>query len=186
MATVDVLFVGYASERVAGTVSCLRDGAMVAIVDPGMVPRRSAILDPLRALGLEPEQVTDVILSHHHPDHTVNVALFENARVHDFWAVYQGDVWIERPADGAQLSPAVRLLATPGHTAQDTTTLVDTDGGTVALTHLWWDATSKSDPLAQDLDALYAGRARVLDVAALIVPGHGAPFTPAEVANQGR
>jgi len=186
MATVDVLFVGYASERVAGTVSCLRDGAMVAVVDPGMVPRRSVILDPLRALGLEPEQVTDVILSHHHPDHTMNVALFENARVHDIWAIYQRDVWIDRPADGAVLSPAVRLLATPGHTAQDLTTLVDTDGGTVALTHLWWDATSQSDPLAQDLDALYAGRARVLDVAALVVPGHGAPFTPADLTGQSR
>jgi glyoxylase-like metal-dependent hydrolase (beta-lactamase superfamily II) len=186
MATVDVLFVGYAAERVAGTVSCVRDGPLVAIVDPGMVPRRSAILDPLRALGLEPDQVTDVILSHHHLDHTMNVALFPNARVHDIWAIYHGDVWIDRAADGARLSPGVRLLATPGHTAQDITTLVDTDGGTVALTHLWWDATSQSDPLAQDLTALHAGRARVLELAALIVPGHGAPFAPSGMPGHSR
>ena len=186
MATVNVLFVGYASDRVAGTVSCVRDGDMVAIVDPGMVPHRSAILDPLQALGLEPAQVTDVILSHHHPDHTMNVALFENARVHDIWAIYQRDTWIERPADGAHLSPAVRLLATPGHTAQDLTTLVDTDLGTVALTHLWWDATALSDPLAEDLDALHAGRERVLEIAALVVPGHGAPFTPADLTGPGQ
>ena len=178
MATVDVLFAGYASKRVAGTVSLIRDEDLVAIVDPGMVPHRSAILDPLQGLGVSPEEVTDVILSHHHPDHTVNIALFENARVHDVWAIYERDIWIDRDADGAELSPGVRLMATPGHTAQDITTLVDTSDGVVALTHLWWYASAESDPLAQDLGALLANRERVLKIASLIVPGHGAPFSP--------
>ena len=176
MATVDVLFTGYADDAVAGTVSCLRDGDVIAIVDPGMVPRRAAILDPLTALGLAAGEVTDVILSHHHPDHTMNIALFENARVHDTWAIYQGDSWTDREADGAELAPGIRLMATPGHTAQDISTLVDTEEGLVALTHLWWDESSESDPLAEDLDALMANRARVLEIATLIVPGHGKPF----------
>jgi len=178
MATVDVLFVGYADDRVAGTVSCIRDGDLVAIVDPGMVPNRAAILDPLKALGVSAGDVTDVILSHHHPDHTINIALFEDARVHDTWAIYQGDVWIDRAAEGAELAPGVRLMETPGHTAQDITTLVETSDGIVALTHLWWDQSSESDPLAQDLDALFTNRKRVLELASLIIPGHGAPFTP--------
>ncbi|HVQ87791.1 MAG TPA: MBL fold metallo-hydrolase [Actinomycetes bacterium] len=179
MATVDVLFNGYADDRVAGTVSLVRDADFIAIVDPGMVPNRSVILKPLADLGVAPDQVTDVILSHHHPDHTVNIALFENAKVHDHWAIYEADIWTDRPAEGAQLAPGVRLLETPGHTAQDITTVVDTDDGVVALTHLWWDEASDSDPLAQDLDALFVHRKRVLDVATLIVPGHGAPFRPA-------
>lgn len=177
MGSVDVLFVGYADDRVAGTVSCVRDGALVAVVDPGMVPTRSAILDPLTALGPEAPEITDVILSHHHPDHTMNVALFENARVHDTWAIYEGDTWTDRSADGTEL-PGVRLMATPGHTAQDITTLVQTDGGLVALTHLWWDASSETDPLAEDLEALHQNRARVLKIASLIIPGHGAAFAP--------
>ncbi|HEY6379118.1 MAG TPA: MBL fold metallo-hydrolase [Candidatus Dormibacteraeota bacterium] len=178
MATVDVLFVGYAEDRVAGTVSCVRDEGLVAIVDPGMVPTRSAILDPLMVLRLKPTDVTDVILSHHHPDHTINVGLFENARVHDHWAIYEGDVWTDRAADGAELSPGVRLIATPGHTAQDITTLVDTGRGVVALTHLWWNESSDSDPLAEDLEALHVNRRRVIAIAALIVPGHGPAFAP--------
>ncbi len=178
MASVDVLFVGYADDRVAGTVSCVREEGLVAIVDPGMVPSRSAILDPLEALGVNAPDVTDVILSHHHPDHTINVGLFENARVHDTWATYEGDVWTDRPADGAELSPGVRLMATPGHTPQDITTLVQTDSGLVALTHLWWDASSDTDPLAEDLENLHANRAKVLKIASLIVPGHGAAFQP--------
>lgn len=175
-ARLDVLFAGYVGERVAGTVSLVRDGDVVAVVDPGMVPRRGAILDPLDALGVAPGEVTDVILSHHHPDHTINVALFPSARVHDHWAIYEGDVWTSRPADGYRVSPSVRLMATPGHTAEDITTLVDTGDGVAALTHLWWDAGSRSDPLAADPAALHANRGRVLAVAALIVPGHGEPF----------
>lgn len=68
MAEVDVLFVGYADDRVASTVTCIRDGEQIIIVDPGMVPHQSSILDPLAALGVQPGDVTDVILSHHHPD----------------------------------------------------------------------------------------------------------------------
>ena len=37
------------------------------------------------ALGLAADAVTHVFLSHHHPDHTVNIALFPNAEVVDFW-----------------------------------------------------------------------------------------------------
>ena len=36
----------------------------------------------------------DVIISHHHPDHTINIALFPNARVNDHWAVYKDDQWL--------------------------------------------------------------------------------------------
>jgi glyoxylase-like metal-dependent hydrolase (beta-lactamase superfamily II) len=177
MAQLDILFTGYVGERVAGTVSLVRDGSLVAVVDPGMVPDRSAILDPLAALGVSPADVTDVILSHHHPDHTMHIALFPSVRVHDYWAIYERDIWTSRPAEGAELSDGVRLIETPGHTREDITTLVDTSAGVTALTHLWWHATASSDPRGSDLDALHAGRRRVLDVASVIVPGHGAPFT---------
>ena len=184
-ARVEVLFSGYAGPgddgalRVGGTVTLVRDGDRVIVVDPGMVPARAAILDPLIALGLTPDDVTDVVLSHHHPDHTVNVALFGEVPVHDVQAVYQRDSWTRRPAEGLALSPSVRLLATPGHTPQDVTTLVGTVDGLVALTHLWWTAEGPADdPYAPDRDVLRAQRERVLAVADLVVPGHGAAFVP--------
>ena len=175
-ATLTVLFAGYVGERVAGTVSLIRHEELVAVVDPGMVPDRAVILDPLAALGVDPGSVTDVIVSHHHPDHTINIALFPNARVHDHWAIYERDVWTSRPAEGFELSNAVSLIETPGHTPQDITTLVSTDDGLVALTHLWWRSDSESDPLAVDPGALHANRERVLGLATKIVPGHGALF----------
>jgi glyoxylase-like metal-dependent hydrolase (beta-lactamase superfamily II) len=69
-------------------------------------------------------------------------------------------------------------MLTPGHTNEDATLLVETDDGTVACTHLWWhaDRTPEVDPLADDQAALEASRARVLEVADVVVPGHGPPF----------
>lgn len=179
-AQLDVLAVGYASERVASTVVLIRDGGAIIVVDPGMVAHRGVILEPLGGLGLTPEEVSDVVFSHHHPDHTLNAALFPEARFHDHWAIYKNDTWTDRPADGFQISPSVHLRSTPGHTAEDITTLVHTDRGLAACTHLWWSAEGPEiDPLATDQELLQRSRAGVLALhPALIVPGHGHPFVP--------
>ncbi len=183
-----ILFNGYAIRsststvrRVASTVAFVRDGEVRVIIDPGMVPETRSILEPLAALGESPAAITDVIFSHHHPDHTLNAALFPNARFHDHWAIYQSDSWESRRGEGYELSPAIRLIETPGHSPQDITTLVGTSDGVVAFTHLWWFASGPADdPYASDVAALHSNRERVLQVATLIVPGHGAPFTPGE------
>ncbi len=187
-ARVHILFNGYARDgetpavsRVASTISFVREGAIRVIIDPGMTPDQNAILAPLAALGESPLSITDVVFSHHHPDHTLNAALFPNARFHDYWAIYHGDTWEDRPAEGYDLAPSIRLIETPGHTLQDITTLVGTPGGIVAFTHLWWSAEGPADdPLAADMQAIHTNRARVLQIATLIVPGHGASFTPGE------
>lgn len=176
-ASVDVLFDGYArADGLAGTVGLIRDGAHTIIVDPGMVPDRAVILGPLRDLKVATDDVTDVVISHHHPDHTLNIALFPPVPVHDHWAIYHGDQWIDRPAEGAMVSDHVRLIETPGHTPQDITTLVDTTEGVVAFTHLWWFEGIEGDRRATDLASLLVERERVMALADLIVPGHGPPF----------
>lgn len=178
MAQLDVIFDGYGGPYgVAGTVSLIRDGDLIAVIDPGMVPSRESILDPLARLGVMPEDVTDVILSHHHPDHTVNIALFPDIKIHDHWATYSNDQWESRPAEGVQLSLGVRLLETPGHTPQDITTLVETDSGVAALTHLWVYKGSPGSGLDTDPDLVEEHRARVLEIASMIVPGHGPMFS---------
>ncbi len=87
MPSVNVLTSGYVGDRVASTVSLIETEDALIVVDPGMVVSRSVILDPIARLGHEVEDVTDVVISHHHPDHTINIALFPNARVHDHWAI---------------------------------------------------------------------------------------------------
>jgi glyoxylase-like metal-dependent hydrolase (beta-lactamase superfamily II) len=177
-ARLDVLVEGYVRlPNVAGTVSLVRDADRVVVVDPGMVADRELILGALRERGVGPEDVTDVVVSHHHLDHTLNIALFPVVPVHDFQSVIEGDVFTRRPADGLHLTPSIRLLATPGHTPQDITTLVGTADDVVALTHLWWTAEGAADdPYSPDREQLRQQRERVLDLATLVVPGHGAPF----------
>jgi glyoxylase-like metal-dependent hydrolase (beta-lactamase superfamily II) len=181
-AELHVLHAGYirwSDSRVASTVTFIRDGDLRLVVDPGLVVSTDLILGPLANLGVRPDEVTDVVFSHHHPDHTLNAALFPEARFHDHWAMYHGDAFVVVEQTDRDLSRSVRLVATPGHTPQDITTLVSTADGVAALTHLWWSAQGPGeDPVATDPEALHAGRARILDIADLIVPGHGAPFTP--------
>jgi len=183
-AVVHVLNEGYAGldgddERVAGTVTLILDGAQVIVVDPGMVASRADLLAALSAAGPAPGDVTDVVFSHHHPDHTVNAALFLNARIHDHWASYEGDHWTDRDADNFQLSPNVRLLRTPGHTAEDISTVITTQDGGYVCTHAWWSPDGpEEDPLATDATALAASRQRILEVATVIIPGHGPAFRP--------
>jgi glyoxylase-like metal-dependent hydrolase (beta-lactamase superfamily II) len=181
---VDVLTAGYVGERVASSVTLVRDGDVTVVVDPGMVASREAIFAPLRDLGVDPDSVTDVVFSHHHPDHTINAALFGRARYHDFWAIYANDVWIDRRVadhpDGWSLSPSVRLLSTPGHSDQDISTLVDTADGLVVCTHVWWaERGPATDPRGASQDDLHTSRARVLALQpSLVIPGHGAAFVP--------
>jgi glyoxylase-like metal-dependent hydrolase (beta-lactamase superfamily II) len=183
-AEVHVLHNGYVGldgddERVSGTVTLIIDSGAVIVVDPGMVASREALLAALAAHGPAPADVTDVVFSHHHPDHTVNAALFPAARIHDHWAVYEGDRWTDRDADGVLLSPSVRLIRTPGHTNEDISTVASTPDGVFACTHAWWTAEGpEDDPLGTDAVALVASRELLLAFAAVIIPGHGAPFRP--------
>ena len=178
-ATHHLLHAGYVrDDGVAGSVSLVLDGDAVIVVDPGMVVERELILAPLRGLGIEPGQVTHVVITHHHPDHTLSIGLFAGAEVVDFWARYRGDQWLDHDGDGYRVSQHARLILTPGHTNEDATLLIETDGGVGACTHAWWhsDRTPELDPLADDQEALTASRLRILAEADVVVPGHGEPF----------
>jgi glyoxylase-like metal-dependent hydrolase (beta-lactamase superfamily II) len=181
-ATVHILHEGYAREepggdRVGSTVTLIQDAGRVIVVDPGMVPDTAVLLAALAAQGVAPGDVTDVVFSHHHPDHTINAALFRAARIHDHWATYFGDLWVGRDPGEFDLTPSVRLMPSPGHTAEDITTLAATADGVYACTHAWWGPDGpEEDPLATDQQALRASRERILAVATVIIPGHGPAF----------
>jgi glyoxylase-like metal-dependent hydrolase (beta-lactamase superfamily II) len=180
-ATFHLLHPGYVRDdgvTVGSSVSLAEDADALIVVDPGMVADPSAILGPLAELGHQPADVTHVVLTHHHPDHALNVALFPNAELIDAWARYRGDQWLDHDGDGYRVSPHTRILLTPGHTLQDLTFVVDTNPDVVACTHAWWhtDRTPVIDPLADDQAALEASRRRILVEADVVVPGHGEPF----------
>jgi glyoxylase-like metal-dependent hydrolase (beta-lactamase superfamily II) len=180
-ASVQLIHAGYIRDggrRVASSISLIRDDGAILVADPGMVARRSLITDPLAAAEIEPEAVTHVWISHHHPDHTTNIALFPNAEVVDYWARYRDDLWLDHAGDGYRVTPHAQMWLTPGHTEEDTTLVVEADDGVYALTHLWWrpDRSPTVDPTAFDQAALERARERVLSVADVVIPGHGDRF----------
>ena len=154
------------ARRVAGTVVLVKGETVTLVSDPGMVTDRALILDALEKRGVAPEAVTHVFISHHHPDHTVNIALFPNAEVVDFWATYEGDVWADH-GDEYRVAPGIRVVRTPGHTDEDASLVVETDHGTYVLTHLW--AFADIEPGEDDSEH----KKKMLQIADWIIPGHG-------------
>jgi len=183
MASVDILVTGYVREatggdEVQGTISLVRSGDAVIVVDPGLLRDRTDLVAALQQHQLEVGDVSHVFLTHHHVDHTRNVGMFPRAVVVDHDSTYAGDVWSEHSGDGYLLADDVTILQTPGHSLECASLLVATATQTVVLTHAWWfsDMTPVEDPLAADQGTLEVSRRRILQAADVVVPGHGAPF----------
>ena len=140
---IDILIQGFPGRMVChgglgwSTVAMLRGHGCVALVDVGAFSMRKGILEQLARRGLEPFDVTDVLLTHSHYDHSLNWIMFRHGRIvigatEIAWSV--AEPWGEsavpelymreleswptlRPvADGAEVLPGVTAHAAPGHT----------------------------------------------------------------------
>ncbi len=165
------------ARKVASTVALVQGKDVILIVDPGMVADRALIENSLKKHNVASEEVTHIFISHHHPDHTINIAMFPNAEVVDFWAKYKNDLWKDHP-DNYEIAPGITVMKTPGHTKEDASLIVKTAKGIYAFTHLWWfpDMGPKVDPLAWNQNEIEKHRERILKIADWIIPGHGAMF----------
>jgi glyoxylase-like metal-dependent hydrolase (beta-lactamase superfamily II) len=188
MATVDVLIAGHVEDTPAGnsvhpTVSLVRDGDLVVVADPGILTAPVLLTDALASHGVAAGDVTHVFVTHHHLDHTRNIGMFPTARVVDVDSVYDGALWLGHDGDGYRLSDGLSVIETPGHAEECAALVAETDQGTVVLTHAWWfaDMTPVQDPLAWDQGALERSRERILEIADIVVPGHGPAFRPADL-----
>lgn len=186
MAKVVVLLEGYVRDggkTVQGTVTLVQDGGRNIVVDPGMTHGPDDIANALQRQGLRLDDIDTVFLTHHHPDHTRYMGLFQKAKVIDWNSIYDGDSWLDS-GDGYKVSPHATLMQTPGHTKEDATLMVTEVTNiapqspcTVAICHLWWFEGKDEDRNAQDMPALHASRSKVLALADFIIPGHGGIFS---------
>ncbi len=140
---VDIMICGFPGKSVChgglgwSTVAMIRAEGRTALVDAGNFGMRKLILEQLSGRGLAPADVTDLLLTHSHYDHSVNWTLFRHARIvvgaaEMEWAlqvpwgetpvpelyVRALDDWstCEKVADGATVFPGMTAHVAPGHT----------------------------------------------------------------------
>jgi glyoxylase-like metal-dependent hydrolase (beta-lactamase superfamily II) len=141
--SIDILVQGFPGKTVChgglgwSTVALVRGNGRVILVDAGNFGMRRMVTEQLRAHGLSTADVTDVILTHSHYDHSMNFPMFQSARVllgkgELDWALAQPvghhivpefyvrelKAWptFEGVDAGQEVLPGLTAYAGPGHT----------------------------------------------------------------------
>src|SRR6266508_1601773 len=85
MVQVDTLLQGFTVATNEGSLSyctvTLMRGAHTTLVDVGYFARGQLLVERLQAVGLKPEDVDRIVLTHAHWDHCLNLQRFPNAEV---------------------------------------------------------------------------------------------------------
>jgi N-acyl homoserine lactone hydrolase len=188
------------------TVALVRTPSAVVVVDPGQFGARALVVERLLAEGVEPGDVTDVVVTHAHYDHVDNLDLFPAARLHlgrteVEWATRLdlGDPLVPVRAlrglldegrvvladDDTELVAGVRTIATPGHTPGHRAVVVEgADIGALVVGDLLKnraEVASRRSLSAVDQHASAASVQTVLDLwqsapGCVLVPGHDEPL----------
>ncbi|NWX94743.1 MBLC1 protein, partial [Nothoprocta pentlandii] len=171
--------------RADATVTLVRGPRVTALVDTGGPWGRRRLLGQLEAQGLRPQDVTHVLCTHGHSDHVGNLNLFPDATLLVGFDLSRGP-GLYLPNDLARglpyvLEPGfVEVLPTPGHVGAHVSVAVrGTALGTVVVAGDLFERRDDGDvwrALSEDPARQEAARRRVLALADVVVPGHGAPF----------
>ena len=192
-AEISVLTEGYVIDLAGGgyraspSMVLIEGGGKRVLVDPGA--DRGGLLSGLSGRGFRPDEIDLIFVTHPHLDHILNIGLFSEAEVCDLNFVYRGDE--EIPYGNFLPGTGVEVFSTPGHSLDHASLLVPSGGETwlVAGDLFWWkdgaiqrtdrkSLLALEDEMAYDLAALRASRAKALERADVIVPGHGKAFRP--------
>ncbi|MDD4990123.1 MAG: MBL fold metallo-hydrolase [Candidatus Pacebacteria bacterium] len=180
MAQVKILVEGYTSadssaqsgeEKTCPTITLIKDKDIVMVVDPGVLENQGILKEKLEEEGLGIDDVNIVFITHSHADHYRNAGMFPNAKLLEYFALWNGNVaeeWNE------QYSEDIQIIKTPGHSHTGLTLLVKTDKGVVAVCGdvFWKENSPEYDPYATEPEKLKESRQKVLEMADWIIPGH--------------
>lgn len=213
---VDVLVQGYPGRSgfhgplAWSTVALVRIPGHIVLMDSGGLGMRQLVRTRLADLGLTPEDVTDVLLSHSHYDHAVNWVMFDRARIvisaaEMTWALTRPTsddlvphLYVEElskssrlylATDGEEVLPGVTAYVTFGHTPGHLTYAVTSPSQDVIFTG---DAaknraelTSRNASLSYEQELSAAGMAKIWDwwqrrPGTILIAGHDMPMAQEE------
>ena len=188
------------------TIALLRGHGRVVLIDTGAFGQRQLVIDRLAAHGLIPADVTDVVLTHSHWDHSVNWVMFPNARVlidADELAWSLKEPWGTTPVPelyvreldqspqlvrihaGQQILPALTAYHAPGHTPGHLIFVLEGAGRDIIFTG---DAAkNRAEILSRSADMTYdqaVSRSSIEMIwglwqqkpGTILVPGHDVPM----------
>ena len=180
MAEVKILLKGYLSSeangRVRPTISLIKDKNITMVSDPGVVKNQDVIIEALKKEGLKIDDINFVFITHSHIDHYRNIGMFPNAKVLEYFGIWEedkdGEDWEE------DFTENIKIIKTPGHNYDNLTLLIKTNKGVVAVCGdvFWKENYPKDDPYASDKKRLKESRKLLLEKADYIIPGHGDIF----------
>jgi glyoxylase-like metal-dependent hydrolase (beta-lactamase superfamily II) len=210
---IDVLIQGFPGKMVChgglgwSTVALVRGRGRVALVDVGSFSMRKGVIEQLKRRDLKPADVTDVLLTHSHYDHSLNWIMFPKARIvigaqELRWSLEvpwgEGPVpelymrelngWptLHAAADGEELLPGLSAHVAPGHTPGHLVFVLKGRERDVVFTG---DAAkNRAELLARKADATYDPKLSSATIAriwefwrrrsgSVLVPGHDIPMT---------
>lgn len=161
-------------EKTRPTISLVKEGDFLMIVDPGILENQQVLIDALQKEGLTPQDINVVCITHSHLDHYRNIGMFPKAKTLEYFGLWNKESVEDWPE---QFSPHIQILRTPGHDYTGITLLVTTNNGVVAICgDVFWKEDYPKDPkddaFASDYEKLAKSRKTILEMADWIVPGH--------------
>ena len=210
---IEVLIQGFPGRMVChgglgwSTVALIRGEGRVALVDVGSFSMRKSLIEQLAKRSLEPGDVTDVVLTHSHYDHSLNWILFRHARIvigarELAWSLKEP--WGEGPvpelymrelenwptlhpvAAEQEFMPGFRAHAAPGHTPGHLVYVLEGKQNDAVFTG---DAAkNRAELLARKGDATYDAALSTGSIeriwqlwkkrpGSVLIPGHDLPMT---------
>lgn len=210
--TIDIIVHGYPGKSVChgslgwSTIALIGHGRRKALVDVGSFGQRKLLLDYFAAHDLEPGDITDVLLTHSHYDHSINWVLFPGARItigdHELdWSLAQpwgrtvvpelymkelaAEPRLHRVAEGDEVFPEITAHLAPGHTPGCLVYLLDAGNRDIIFTG---DACkNRAELVSRDTDMTYdpaVSRQSIEMIwdlwqrkpGSVLVPGHDLPM----------
>lgn len=132
------------------------------------------------------KDINFVVNTHGHSDHIGCNYLFPQALHIVGHCISHKDTYFNHDFKAGEvycINEYISIMPTPGHTMQDVSVIIESDKGTVVVTgdlfereadllddNIWKNAGTDSEELQK------TNRARILEIADYIVPGHGPMF----------
>ncbi|MEZ5857083.1 MAG: MBL fold metallo-hydrolase [Hyphomicrobiaceae bacterium] len=213
---IDILVQGFPGKSVChgglgwSTIALLRSKDRIVLIDAGSFSQRSLVINGLAKHGLKPTDVTDLLLTHSHWDHSINWTLFKDSRivlgkVEMAWALKEPwgetpvpelyverlEKWptLEQVGDGDEVIPGITAHIAPGHTPGCLVFVLHGREKDVIFTGE--AAKNRADVVSRATDMTYdpaVSRASIDMIWAhwqkksgtLLIPGHDLPMTQAD------